>query len=35
MLQMAKATDTMLEIDSELADALEDIKEYTGLASCH
>lgn len=30
MLQIAKATDTILEIDSDLADALEDIKEYTG-----
>ena len=30
ILQITKATDTMLEIDSELADALEDIKKYTG-----
>ena len=28
--QIAKATDSLLEVDSELADALEDIKEYTG-----
>ena len=30
LLQIANATDTMLEVDSELADALEAIKEYTG-----
>ena len=30
LLQIAKATDTILEVDSELAEALEDIKEYTG-----
>ncbi|KAJ7382966.1 hypothetical protein OS493_031742 [Desmophyllum pertusum] len=29
-LQIANATDAMLEVDSELADTLEDIKEYTG-----
>lgn len=29
-MQIAKATDTMLEVDSEMADALEDIKDYTG-----
>ena len=28
--QITKATDSLLEVDSELADALEDIKEYTG-----
>ena len=28
--QIAKATDSLLEVDSELADALEDIKQYTG-----
>ena len=28
--QISKATDSLLEVDSELADALEDIKEYTG-----
>ena len=29
-MQISKATDTMLEVDSEMADALEDIKDYTG-----
>lgn len=33
ILQIATSSDTMLEVDSELADALEDIKEYTGTSS--
>lgn len=33
LLQITKAREMILEVDSELADALEDIKEYTGKPS--
>ncbi|XP_068713854.1 uncharacterized protein [Montipora foliosa] len=33
-MQIVKASDNMLEVDSELADVLESIEEYTGTVSC-